>query len=464
MIDVPDKLKRDLRHYGQDHVLAFWTEISEHDRRGLLSQLQALDFEELARLYRERDVSFAAPAAEQIQPISVIGSAEPTEAARRLGEESLRRGEVAVVLVAGGQGSRLGFDRPKGMFPLGPVSGNSLFQIHAEKVVALARRYGQRVPLLVMTSGATHDETDMFFREHDFFGIPAEEVRFFRQGEMPALDIASGKLILERSGKLFTSPNGHGGTLAALQEAGLLDELRRRGIKHVFYFQVDNPLVKIADPVFLGRHIGGNAQVSCKVVAKQGPSDKMGNFVQVAGRCTMIEYSDLPHDLARETDDQGRLRIWAGNPAIHFFSVDFLVRVCEDRTALPYHVARKRVPFVNERGQVVQPREENALKFEMFIFDVLPLADRWVLVETGRAEEFVPLKNADGPDSPSVVRQALSDVAANWLEKAGVRVPRDAKGCAVIPLEISPLFALDAEELASKLRGPLEIEGPLYLN
>ena len=349
--------------------------------------------------------------------------ADPSQARRR-GETALREGEVAVLLVAGGQGSRLGFEHPKGMFPIGPVSNKTLFQIHAEKVLALQRRYGRLVPFLIMTSPATDAETRDFFRQQKYFGLAPDEVWFFCQGTMPALDMASGRLLMEAPGRLFLSPNGHGGTLTALADSGLLDRLRNQGIREVFYFQVDNPLIKVADPVFLGHHLGQRAEVSARIVPKEGPTDRLGNLVLVDGRCTMIEYSDLPLELAQQTDTTGRLRIWAGSPAIHIFDVDFLQRIVGGRRKLPFHTARKKVPYVNERGTLVQPAKENALKFEMFIFDVLPLAERCAVVETDRREEFMPLKNASGPDSPQTVRQAQSDRAAAWLEKAGVTVPR----------------------------------------
>jgi UDP-N-acetylglucosamine/UDP-N-acetylgalactosamine diphosphorylase len=178
----------------------------------------------------------------------------------------------------------------------------------------------------------------------------------------------------------------------------------------------------------------------------------------------MIEYSDLPEELARQTDKHGRLRIWAGSPAIHILAVDFLSRLTEGGLRIPFHVAHKKVPYVDAKGNLVQPDRENALKFEMFIFDVLPLADRWTIVETSRREEFVPLKNASGPDSPTTVLQAISNLAGDWLEKAGVSVRRQSNGDTTVPLEISPLYALDTEELAAKIPPGLHIEGPLNLN
>jgi len=463
MIAVPDDLRQRLQKYGQEHVLAGWDRLSDEERRGLFDQLRRLDLRQLRELYARRDHSFAVPPPERIRPVPVIPADADAAEARRQGEEALRRGEVAVLLVAGGQGSRLGFDHPKGVFPVGPVSNKTLFRIHAEKVLARRRRHGKPLPFLVMTSPATDAETRAFFAEHDNFGLPAGEVDFFCQGTMPALDLATGRLILEAPGRLFLSPNGHGGTLTALADSGLLERLRRRGVRHVFYFQVDNPLVKVADPAFLGHHIRARAEVSAKVVPKESPTDKLGNLVLVDGRCTMIEYSDLPESLARQTDEQGRLRIWAGSPAIHIFDVEFLRRMVGEGVKIPFHVARKKVPYLDANGTVVQPDRENALKFELFIFDVLPLADRWAIVETSRREEFMPLKNASGADSPETVRQAQSDLCADWLERAGVKVLRKADGSAAVALEVSPLYALDAEELATKVDRSLKIDGPTYL-
>jgi UDP-N-acetylglucosamine/UDP-N-acetylgalactosamine diphosphorylase len=278
---------------------------------------------------------------------------------------------------------------------------------------------------------------------------------------MPAFDLDTGKLLMQAPGKLFTSPNGHGGTLTALADCGALDDLGNRGVEQVFYFQVDNPLVRIAEPDFLGRHADARADVSCKVIAKKGPAEKMGCFVRIDGRCSMIEYSDVPTALAEEMDATGRLRLWAGNPAIHIFSVDFLDRLTRGHRHLPYHLARKTVTL---SGPDAKPRSVNALKFEMFIFDAFPLAERIVLVETRREDEFSPLKNAEGPDSPPVVKQDISNLAARWLEQAGVEAPRNPGGEVAVPLEISPLFALDAAELATKVNASLRIDGPLYLS
>ena len=462
---IPDSLRQQLRQHGQEHVLAWWDHLNDDERRALQEQVRALDLPALRQLHERRDHAYDVPLPERIAPVPVVAHNAPDSAAAlRRGEEALRAGEVAVLLVAGGQGSRLGFEHPKGMYEVGPVSKKSLFQMHAEKVLATRRRYGRPVPFLVMTSPATDAETRQFFAEHNHFGLPADEVIFFQQGTMPALDLATGKLLMEDRGRLFLSPDGHGGTLTALASSGLLRRMRQRGIRQVFYFQVDNPLVKIADPTFLGHHLGRRSEASSKVVAKRSPQEKVGVFAQVNGRCTLIEYSDLPDELARQTDETGRLRLWAGSPAIHLFDVAFLDRVTRGAGQVPFHTARKKVPHVDEAGNAVQPAKENALKFERFIFDVLPLAERWLVVEANRAEEFAPVKNATGADSPSTAEQAISDLTASWLHHASIVVPRWPNGSSAVPLEVSPRFALDADEFARRVDRDTKIDGPRYFD
>jgi UDP-N-acetylglucosamine/UDP-N-acetylgalactosamine diphosphorylase len=458
MNQPPDDLAQRLQKYGQEHVLFGWDRLSPEERAALVGQLQALDLEELRRLYAQRDAALPVPSADRIAPLpGVLPDAEDA-GARRLGEKTLAAGEVATLVVAGGQGSRLGFEHPKGMYPIGPVSGKSLFQLHAEKVLARTRKTGVPIPFLVMTSHATHAETEAFLQEHDYFGLPPADVYFFRQGTMPALDLATGKLLLEPPGRLFTSPNGHGGTLTAMADSGLLDALHHRGVRQIFYFQVDNPLVKIADPQFLGQHVRADADVSTKVIPKEGPFDRLGNLVLIDGKKSIIEYSDLPSELAERRDMKGELLISAGNPAIHFFSLEFLQRVTGGAAdALPFHLARKKVPYWDTAKNVaVEPPKENALKFERFIFDVLPLARRWVAVATSRREEFFPLKNATGADSPDVVKRAMIDLAADWLRRAGAEV---APGAAV---EISPLAALEPGDVKKLVSPGKKIESSKY--
>jgi UDP-N-acetylglucosamine/UDP-N-acetylgalactosamine diphosphorylase len=463
MHDVLSNLLERLRPHRQEHVLFGWDGLNPRERAGLVDQLSRIDLDEIGRLYAQRDQPADVPTADRLKPIPTETAATIDANTVRLGHEALARGELAVLLVAGGQGTRLGFDKPKGVFPIGPVSNKTLFQVHADKVFALARRYGRPVPYLVMTSPATHADTEAYFVEQNFFGLGRENVYFFQQGTMPAVDIATGRLLLEAPGALFTSPNGHGGTLTALSESGVLDEIAGRGIKHVFYFQVDNPLVKIGDPAFLGKHIAVKSEASSKAILKAYAKEKMGVLALIDGRCGIVEYSDLPDDLTNKTDARGKLVFGAGNPAIHLFDLGFLRRVTQGATRLPFHIARKKVPHIDESGRPVTPAKENALKFEMFVFDALPMADRWLVMESPREDEFFPVKNAEGVDSPATAKQAMSNQAGRWLEAAGARVPRNADGNVTVPLEVSPRFALDADELKARVWPGRVVDAPLYL-
>lgn len=463
MRDVPLDLLHRLQQSHQEHVLFGWETLDAAGRQSLLEQLRNINLDEIRSLYAKRDQGQAIPSIDRIEPVPMVPHDGVANSERSEGDEALAHGRVAVLLVAGGQGSRLGFDKPKGMFPIGPISNKSLFQIHAEKVYALSRRYGRPLPFLIMTSPATHDDTVSFFEEHRYFHLPKSEVYFFQQGAMPAVDIAAGKLLLEKTGVLFTSPNGHGGTLTALADSGLLSDLAHRGIRSIFYFQVDNPLVKIADPAFLGKHLVDRSEASSKAIVKAYPKEKMGVLVLIDRRCGIIEYSDMPDKLVHATDRDGNLLHRAGSPAIHLFDVEFLTRITSEADRLPYHIAKKKVPCIDSHGKPVEPTKENALKFERFIFDALPLADRWLVLEALRSEEFSPVKNKEGVDSPETAQRDLINLAAKWLEQAGAQVPRDDQGNAIVPIEISPRFALDHQELMARIEVGRPVEGPIYL-
>lgn len=472
---VPDRLLVErLARHGQSHLLRWWDDLGAAERARLVAEIQSIDldqFDELAARLVQGDEP-APLALDQVKPIEVFrlpqtdGERVARRRAAEIGASALAAGEVAVVIVAGGSGTRLGFEGPKGTYPIGPVSAASLFQIHAEKIVAMGRRHGKPLPLYIMTSPENHDATARYFAAHDNFGL--SHLRLFVQGQMPAADRTDGKILLAEKGHVALSPDGHGGTLNALAargEAGgpsCLDEMRERGIRTLFYFQVDNPLVHIADPAFLGLHHEARADMSFKVIEKLAPDEKVGVVVRAAGRPQVIEYSDLPAELAERREPDGRLALWAGSIAVHILEREFIERLVSD-TPLPFHRAIKKVPYVDESGRTVSPQEPNAVKFERFIFDALPRATRWTLVETDRTVEFEPLKNATGPDSPATVRQRMSDRFAGWLEHAGATVPRRSDGSVPFGIEISPLFALDADELKAKLEPGLVVADPLYL-
>lgn len=463
-----------LGRHGQEHLLGFWDRLDEAEQASLAAELGAIDFDRLDDLVRRLVAVDAAeaPSAEAVEaiPVDRLPHTDGERAARRqvadLGASAIAAGEVGVILVAGGSGTRLGFEGPKGTYPIGPVSGASLFQIHAEKIAAAAMKHGKAIPLYVMTSPDNHEVTARFFAEHNNFGL--ERVRFFVQGRMPAVDRETGKILLAAPGRVALSPDGHGGTLAALAAVGpdggssCLEEMKALGVRTLFYFQVDNPMVRIADPAFVGLHRQADAEMSFKVIEKQAPDEKLGVVVLASGKPRVIEYSDLPPALAERRSPDGSLELWAGSIAVHILERSFIERLVRN-LELPYHRAIKAVSYVDESGRVIQPSGPNAVKFETFIFDALPLAARFVLVECDRAVEFEPLKNATGPDSPETVRRRMSDQFADWLESAGAAVPRRADGSSVHPIEISPLYAPGASELKAKVAPGLVVDGPLRL-
>jgi UDP-N-acetylglucosamine/UDP-N-acetylgalactosamine diphosphorylase len=463
-----------LERHGQGHLLRWWDELDDIGRARLATEVAAIDFGQLDRLIAElvRGDGGGAPPGDRVRPIEAVrlpqtdGERVAVRRAAGVGADAMAAGEVGVILVAGGSGTRLGFDGPKGTFPIGPVSSASLFQIHAEKIVALSHRHRRTVPLYLMTSPENHEATVDFFQANDRFGL--EHVRFFVQGQMPAVDRASGKVLLASKDRVALSPDGHGGTLAALAAPGpggapsCLEEMRQLGVRTLFYFQVDNPLVRIAEPAFIGLHREADAEMSFKVVERTSPDEKLGVVVSVDGRPQVIEYSDLPAELAGRREPEGRLELWAGSIAVHILERSFIERLAGEHR-LPFHRAIKKVEYVDDAGRAIRPEEPNAVKFEQFIFDALPMAARWNVVETDRACEFEPLKNAVGADSPATVHQRMSDQFGSWLEQAGAAVPRRADGSVPFGIEISPLFALDAAELKSKIEPGLVVDRPIYL-
>jgi len=451
-----------LAQHNQTHVLRFWEQLDQPVRAALLGQVAELDFAILGRMQaRLRSADDAAPATEDVQPAPVVElDAAGRQAAAVCGEQELRAGRVGVLLVAGGQGTRLGFDGPKGAFPIGPVSDAVLFYFHARKVLALGRRYGAAVPFYVMTSVANLEATRACFAAHGWFGLKPDDVQFFVQGMWPALD-AAGQIILDAPGHVFQSPDGHGGTLSALAASGMLADMERRGLTTLFYFQVDNPMVEIADPAFLGQHLNARADISIKVCAKRDPQEGLGVVVQRGSRSAMVEYSELTDDQKNRRTAAGELYFKFGSVAIHVFSLPFLKR--ETRQNLPLHVAHKKVPVCGDDGQTTTPKQPNGYKFEKFIFDVLPDADRVLNLAFDRREEFSPVKNSSGADSPATTRRDLSAKWTRWLAAVGIAVPTGPDGYPSVPVEIDPCFALDPADLVMRLRQRPDVSKPVLL-
>lgn len=470
-----DALPRDLADHlaaaGQDHVLTGWSGLDAEARQAFITQLAEIEwpqFSELRQIVRRRrheggdvtaplDLTHAStPACLRLRdPANCIS---PAMAAER-GAAALAAGGVGAILVAGGQGSRLGFHGPKGLFAVGPVSQASLFELLLGKLAAARRRFGAAVPLAIMTSSATDRATREFLAAQRFFGLDPDQVLFFKQRDLPALDDATGDLLLEAPGRLALAPDGHGGMLGALAAAGGLDWFARHGVEHIASFQVDNPLAMPLDREFLGYHLLTDAEFTPQVVHKTDPAERVGVVVAIDGVCRIVEYSDLPPAFAAERLADGRLRFHAGSIAVHAFARSFLERCASRRDALPLHVAHKAVPFVDAAGHRVVPPGPNAIKFERFIFDLMPLAAKVTLVEIDAAEGFAPLKNAAGAarDTADHVRAAVIAHARGLLAKAGVAV---AEGVAV---ELDASRIIDESDVAAAVPRGTIIDRPLVV-
>jgi UDP-N-acetylglucosamine/UDP-N-acetylgalactosamine diphosphorylase len=453
-------LENTIKSHHQQQVMKFYGELSQESRGRLDAQLDALPWSKLDALIEEYVVNHPvthipddlAPA-----PYFPIKPADEKmaayyEQARTEAEKLLRAGKVSLLTVAGGQGTRLGYDGPKGTYPITPVKNKTLFQYFAEKIYRFGQKYGVKFTWYIMTSELNNRQTIDFFKSNAFFGLDEDRVVFFVQGTMPAFD-RQGKLLLADKDSLALSPDGHGGTLLALKRCGCLDRMKREGVEYISYFQVDNPLVSIVNPLFLGLHALGKSQMSAIMLAKTGPFEKLGNFCTSGGKLHIIEYSDLPDELAESRNPDGSLRFIAGSPAIHVISRGFVEQLTADGYLnLPWHRADKKVPYIDDRGEPVTPAEPNAVKLESFIFDALPLASRTMILEADREEEFAPTKNKTGVDSVESCMAMQIERDARRLERAGVKVRRNADGVAEPAIELSPKLIADDADAAAYCR------------
>jgi UDP-N-acetylglucosamine/UDP-N-acetylgalactosamine diphosphorylase len=373
----------------------------------------------------------------------------------RAGDEAYAAGRVAVLMVAGGQGTRLGFPGPKGCFPLAPHSGKTIYQLQAEKILSVSRRAGRAVPFLVMTSPATDQETRGFFAASGNFGLAEDQIAFLTQATVPSRG-RDGRALLAGPGRLLENPDGHGGALAALIESGQLDRLRTRGIAHLVYLQVDNVLAPVDDPLLVGLAEVESAEVVTKVLEKVDPDEKVGHLVRVGGRDRIVEYTELTAEIVRSHTADGALIYRWGSPALHSWSVAFLAGLADRGYRLPLH----RSPKPLRAWVDGEMREVEGWKYERFIFDLVPLAGRSVGMEVDREAEFAPVKNAEGPDSPATAVALADRQYVDWLREAGVEVtaPPDAR------IEISPLLGATREQFLAHWDGRVtEVSGDLYL-
>ncbi len=474
-----DKLRHRLQESGQSHLLQFWEDLDRSRQRELLTQIERLDLAGIERwaadfikgaprvsvpadlspapFYaavcsvpsREGPLTGVRASKETPYGVTTNGAAQQRKYAKavELGRKSMAAGKVAAFVVAGGQGTRLGFEGPKGDFPISPVKNKTLFQIFAETIKAASMRYQATCAWYIMTSSLNYGQTVEIFRSNDYYGLDPQNVSIFQQGTLPNFSF-DGKVLLADKGSIACSPDGHGGSLRALHEAGMLKDMKKRGVEFLSYWQVDNPLVNIFDPLFIGLHALDKAEMSSKAVIKAGPREKVGNFCLIDGKVTVIEYSDLPDELAERRQADGSLLFQLGSIGIHIISRTFVEKLNAKGFSLPLHRAVKKIPHVDPQGNLV---ESEGIKLESFVFDAIPMASRSIILETLRSEEFAPTKNAAGVDSIDSTRRMMVARAAAWLEAAGVMIPRKPDGSVDCLLEIAPSFALEKENIRAKL-------------
>lgn len=447
------QLEHFLSYLSQDQKVCFQKSFEEKTPEDWSTYLQALNRSKPGLLRNEQ--AWTCP--------HCFDKNHLNEALRIEGEQCFKNGEVAFLTVAGGLGTRLNFDGPKGLFPVTPLKRKPLFQVFAEKLIALQRRYGRPFHWLIMTSEDTHEATVAAFQQNNWYNL--KYVHFFKQGTVPAFD-SQNRCLIQRNGSVRYFPDGHGGVFNALKRSGLLDALEDWGVKTISYFQVDNPLVILGDTLFLGLHLSENSDFSTKVIAKRNPEERVGVFVQEGNGLRLVEYTELPDELAKKQDSSGQLVFRYGNTAIHLLSLAFIKKATEIK--LPYHAVEKQMEAWNPDSQ--EECKQLVYKLESFIFDALPYAHKPLLLEVAREDEFSPVKNATGNDTPETCLRDQTRCWLRWLrEKCIFDEKKLAEKCIQLNnrlLEVSPLFAEDAREFSKKWdcmpRKYEELEG-LYL-
>ncbi len=393
-----------LEKYDQTHLLKYYDTLNEEEQKALLNQIEKIDLSLLDLL---KDPSQAAGKRGVFQPLGALSLDDiekNREVYEKAGIEALKQGRTAAVLLAGGQGTRLGFDKPKGMYNVGTSRELYIFECLINNLMDTVRASGEYVPLYIMTSEINHKDTVSFFEEKKYFGYDPEYVRFFIQDMAPCVGY-DGKILLEAPGKVAVSPNGNGGWFHSLMKAGLLEDIEKRGVEYISVFAVDNVCQRINDPAFTGAVISSGRDCGGKVVRKADPNERVGVLCLEDGMPSIVEYYEMTDDMIHLTDEKGDLLYAFGVILNYMFRLDKLIEI--SKNSMPTHIVEKKIPCLDENGTLLHPDKPNGYKFELLVLDMIHLMGSCLPYEVVREHEFAPIKNAVGVDSVESARELL---------------------------------------------------------
>lgn len=409
MIENFEQTKKILKYQKQEQIL----EYPIRNKEEFANEVLKINFEQLNKLY-DKAIKNEKVENSKIEPIPYIEkdklSEEEKEHYKKIGENIIRNNEYAVVTMAGGQGSRLGHDGPKGTFDFGLENHKSIFEVLCDRLKEAYKKYNVYIPWYIMTSRQNNEETINFFEKNNYFGYSKENVYFFKQGELPVLN-DQGKLMLNKEGNINTAADGHGGVFISMEKEKITENMKQRGIKWVFIGPVDNVLIKMIDPIFIGICQDKNVLAGGKSIIKAYPEERVGVFCKKDGKPDVIEYTEISKEMAEMKNDKGELVYAESHINCNMFNIDIIEKISKNK--LPYHCAHKKIEYLNKEGQVVKPEEPNAYKFEAFIFDAFKMLDEMVIFRVKREEEFAPIKNAEGKDSPKTALELYKNFYSN---------------------------------------------------
>ena len=400
-----ETIKKTLKKYSQEHLLDEYEKLDGTKQKQLLDQIEHIDFELINSLYsntkKEVDVQES-----KISPIEYLDKDKLNgyyKSFQETGEKAIRAGKLAAVTMAGGQGTRLGHNGPKGTFDIGLDSHKSLFELLSDSLKTQGKKYDVTIPWFIMTSRENNKETIEFFEKNKFFGYQKDKnIFFFKQGELPMVD-TEGKILIGENGLIKEAADGHGGIYEALVKNGMTKKMRELGVEWIFIGGVDNCLVKMVDPVLMGIAIQKHVTAAGKSVVKSNPGEKVGVFCKKNGRPSVVEYTEIPKEMAEAKDERGELIYGESHILCNLFNIDAVERM--GTKPLPYHSAFKKATYIDKNGNKVVPDGPNAYKFEAFLFDAFGELDDMAILRVKREEEFAPVKNASGVDSPETARE-----------------------------------------------------------